>query len=605
MRHFALLLLLFTLITPATRPAQAQSRGWRDTPFRFDSSSAGDRYGFLNYTCWDPINPGQLLVAENGIGIARYDLRSGSRTLITPAGRFNRDGCGETGWLYWGEGDAQGMIAFPPDGGESSRLSPLPTTFARDGSATFYGLLGTTVYAGAAGAMNDIRATPFAAGAEVTLQVSGPDARALYALVIYRPKDPAGLTRYEIWFSPTGGNTHPATGGAPWELRSSAEVGGSYGGPYIQFVSLGDALAPVGTLMLSVDPGHSGSSGVSDLLLSTDGGRTFNVIEKRGMGSLSYGTFYAVRDGIMRFSVSSTMSYGPRSFSLSLTRDGGATWQDLGKPALPATPESYNVQIVVARAAPQVIALGDVSGTYLSTDSGQHWARVGDLRGELEFSPYVPLQLLGRNGGTLSLLDVGDLGGGMTAARPALRDQGYAPETGQTISPLFNDYWQRNGGLARFGYPRSAAFREVNAADGRAYLTQYFERARFEYHPENRDPQYHVLLGLLGNERTVDRRGEGPFLPKAGAAGERFFPETGHAIRNSFQSYWERNGGLAVYGYPISDEFTEINPEDGKPYVVQYFERNRFEYHPEHAGTPYEVLLGLLGNDLLRLKGWL
>jgi hypothetical protein len=42
----------------------------------------------------------------------------------------------------------------------------------------------------------------------------------------------------------------------------------------------------------------------------------------------------------------------------------------------------------------------------------------------------------------------------------------------------------------------------------------------------------------------------------------------------------------------------EINPTDGKPYLTQHFERARFEHHPENAGTPYEVLLGLLGREL-------
>jgi hypothetical protein len=37
---------------------------------------------------------------------------------------------------------------------------------------------------------------------------------------------------------------------------------------------------------------------------------------------------------------------------------------------------------------------------------------------------------------------------------------------------------------------------------------------------------------------------------------------------------------------------------------VQYFERNRFEYHPENAGTPFEVLLGLLGNQTVDGYGW-
>ena len=32
---------------------------------------------------------------------------------------------------------------------------------------------------------------------------------------------------------------------------------------------------------------------------------------------------------------------------------------------------------------------------------------------------------------------------------------------------------------------------------GKIYTVQYFERARFEYHPEEKDPNYQVQLGLL------------------------------------------------------------------------------------------------------------
>jgi hypothetical protein len=49
----------------------------------------------------------------------------------------------------------------------------------------------------------------------------------------------------------------------------------------------------------------------------------------------------------------------------------------------------------------------------------------------------------------------------------------------------------------------------------------------------------------------------------------------------------------------------EVNPGDGITYTVQYFERARFEYHPEYAGTEYEVLLGLLGNEMLRERSWI
>src|SRR5207302_8629300 len=39
-------------------------------------------------------------------------------------------------------------------------------------------------------------------------------------------------------------------------------------------------------------------------------------------------------------------------------------------------------------------------------------------------------------------------------------------------------------------------------------------------------------------------------------------------------------------------------------YLVQYFERSRMEYHPENAGTAYEVLLGQLGTEVVRKKGY-
>jgi hypothetical protein len=37
--------------------------------------------------------------------------------------------------------------------------------------------------------------------------------------------------------------------------------------------------------------------------------------------------------------------------------------------------------------------------------------------------------------------------------------------------------------------------------------------------------------------------------------------------------------------------------EDGKRYAVEYFERARFEYHPENA-APYDMLLGQFGRQI-------
>ncbi|HUS16605.1 MAG TPA: hypothetical protein VM536_16540, partial [Chloroflexia bacterium] len=82
----------------------------------------------------------------------------------------------------------------------------------------------------------------------------------------------------------------------------------------------------------------------------------------------------------------------------------------------------------------------------------------------------------------------------------------------------------------------------------------------------------------------------------------RTFGDTGRQVCGLFLRYWQDHGGLAQQGLPLSDELDEISPVDGKSYRVQYFERAVFEHHPENAGSPYEVLLSLLGSEQYRRK---
>jgi len=70
-------------------------------------------------------------------------------------------------------------------------------------------------------------------------------------------------------------------------------------------------------------------------------------------------------------------------------------------------------------------------------------------------------------------------------------------ETGKTVCGRFLQYWQQNGGLAQQGYPLTNEFTEVSELNGQPYTVQYFERAVFEMHPENKAP-YDVLLSQLG-----------------------------------------------------------------------------------------------------------
>jgi len=133
------------------------------------------------------------------------------------------------------------------------------------------------------------------------------------------------------------------------------------------------------------------------------------------------------------------------------------------------------------------------------------------------------------------------------------------PETGKAVCDPFLAYWQQHGGLAQQGLPLTDAFMETNPTDGQPYTTQYFERARFEYHPEIADPRYQVLLGLLGGEQYRARypgtppppppfAGD-PFNDPVGARECAAFAETGQRVCSRFLAYWRANGGLAQQGY--------------------------------------------------------
>ena len=163
----------------------------------------------------------------------------------------------------------------------------------------------------------------------------------------------------------------------------------------------------------------------------------------------------------------------------------------------------------------------------------------------------------------------------------------YHEVTQHNVCAPFAAYWEANGGLANFGYPLTEAF------DDKGQTVQYFERAIFELHPENAGTQYEVLLTRVGWDAYVLAHG-GAMTGAEPIGGEcHYFTETAHNLCGGFAAFWEQFGGLAVFGYPISEEMQE----DGL--TVQYFERARFEWHPGDWPVRYDVLLGRLAADAL------
>lgn len=185
---------------------------------------------------------------------------------------------------------------------------------------------------------------------------------------------------------------------------------------------------------------------------------------------------------------------------------------------------------------------------------------------------------------TLALLPAGGL--------QAQNDARCFPETGYCISGPIRRYWEGNGGLPVFGYPITPL--QTETIESWSGPVQWFERDRLEDHSNESKG---VLAGRLGAELLARQNRAWQFRPlgQAPQAGCRGFPETGYFVCGGFLTYWERNGGLARFGYPITDQIVErIGTSD---YTVQYFERRRMEFHPENR-PPFDVLLGLLGREV-------
>ncbi len=168
----------------------------------------------------------------------------------------------------------------------------------------------------------------------------------------------------------------------------------------------------------------------------------------------------------------------------------------------------------------------------------------------------------------------------------------YFDETGHSVIGPFLKFFDERGGLAIFGYPITDQFTD---ASGR--VVQYFQHARFEWHPENPE-RFQVQLGLLGDELGYSRPRLDPgSIPAANNPHCRYFSETGHSVCYAFLDYFKANGGLDVFGYPISEAITESDR------IVQYFQRAQMEWHPEKPSNQKVQLapIGSIAFDFFKL----
>lgn len=167
----------------------------------------------------------------------------------------------------------------------------------------------------------------------------------------------------------------------------------------------------------------------------------------------------------------------------------------------------------------------------------------------------------------------------------------------------FLDFWRANGQKYVLGYPIT----EEIVENGR--VVQYFEKARLEHHPDMAGTEWEVQVGHLG--KMIPTEVDMTPVADLHMEGVVYFGETSHTLRGEFLQYWEKRGGVQIFGFPISEEVVE----NGR--TVQYFERARLEYHPEdmdpfyrayeyygrNLNTLHEVIVSDLGRQYTEMHG--
>lgn len=156
----------------------------------------------------------------------------------------------------------------------------------------------------------------------------------------------------------------------------------------------------------------------------------------------------------------------------------------------------------------------------------------------------------------------------------------YFAATGKTVQ---NDFLQtfNHYGLQAIGYPLSNELQE------NGQVVQYFERVRMERHSDLASKGYGVLMTRLGDALSKPNQ---PFsTPSSISQSSILINLTNHTLSEPFLSFWKTRGGVDLFGYPISQPMSQ----DGM--TVQWFERARFEYHPDLQSKGQPIQLTLLG----------
>jgi hypothetical protein len=173
-------------------------------------------------------------------------------------------------------------------------------------------------------------------------------------------------------------------------------------------------------------------------------------------------------------------------------------------------------------------------------------------------------------------------------ASAQVTDSRYFPETGHWVTGDFLTKYQAiPNPTTLYGNPLTEAF-----IDSEEKTVQYFEKVRFELDP-TLPTGIQVKLSPLGE--YLYQEGQQMVMPSNTPAC-RYFPESGNSVCYAFLDFFEENGGVTQFGYPISG----FEIQNG--WIAQYFQNARFEWHPENPPGQW-VTVADLGYEYFNVSG--
>lgn len=180
------------------------------------------------------------------------------------------------------------------------------------------------------------------------------------------------------------------------------------------------------------------------------------------------------------------------------------------------------------------------------------------------------------------------------------------------LNDQMRSFWQTNNGIQLFGEPldNESTHRFIDET----FHIQNFERARIEFRFDQPKP-YNFQLGLIGQEWLDRYQIELSPLKPNDVATLQGTDASCIALSNAiftvcgaFRSFYQGHGlqfgntsfvssaeSLALFGLPLTPAMRWSRNE--QTFIVQVFERARFEYHVENQNTPI-VMLGRINAEL-------